>query len=122
MKHFVLYSVLPFLLIAAFVAIMNAGVLLKKPFSQDDDVMYYLELTNDNIEQQKWQQAEKNLKKMEKAFNNVVKRIQYSVERDELNEFTTSLNRAKGFIEANEAGGAKAELKEAQYLWEDLGK
>lgn len=48
-------------------------------------------------------------------------RVQFSSERGEINELTTSIARLKGAIMAKDKPGALMELYEAYSHWNDLG-
>lgn len=113
---------IPIVLLALFIAIMTTGALLKKPMANDDDVMQLIEQTEDNILNQNWEKASIHLKEAKKAWSKVVRRIQFSAERDEINELHKALERTGGFIRAEDKGGAMAELSEARNIWTELGK
>ncbi|KAA9012229.1 DUF4363 family protein [Niallia endozanthoxylica] len=122
MKEFFLYRIIPFLLIGIFVLIMHSAVFLKQPFSKEDDVVRYLNAASENIQSENWEEASKNLAKVNKAFETVVKRIQFSVERNEVNMFDQTIEKTKGFVTVKEKAGAMAELSEAQHVWDQLEK
>ncbi|MGD6941958.1 DUF4363 family protein [Cytobacillus gottheilii] len=121
MRHFILYKLLPICILLFFIAIMQSGITLKQPFSKDEDILFYIGAIESNIISEQWDIASAELKKLEKAYNIVKKRIQYSVERDELDSFTTCIEKSEGYIQAHEQGGALAELNEARNLWDGLG-
>lgn len=122
MKKFILYKIIPLLIISVFVCIMQSGMALKQPLSKKDDVIFYMDAVEEHIISEQWEIALELLIEMEKAHEIVVKRIQYSVERDELDSLTTSMKKAGGYIRAQEKGGALAELSEVRYLWNGLGE
>lgn len=113
---------IPIFLIAIFVAAMTTGSFLKQPMASDDDVMLSIEKMEDEILNQDWEKASAHLKDAKKAWKKVVVRIQFSAERDEINELHKALERTGGFIQAEDKGGAMAELAEAQNIWKELGK
>ena len=121
MGRFLLYKVIPALILAIFVVLMNSGTFLKKPLGQIDNVPKYFSLLQASIRQSKWTEAADYLEKMQAAWGKVVPRIQYSEERDEINNFQHSLARMKGYVEARQKAGALAELKEVEETWNDLG-
>lgn len=122
MKKFILYKIIPLMIVTVFVGIMQSGMILKQPLTKKDDVIFYMNTAEEQVKSEQWENALQALNKMEKANEKVVKRIQYSVERDELDSLTTSMKKAAGYIKAHEKGGALAELSEARYLWNGLGK
>lgn len=119
--HFLLAKVIPALTLALFVVLMNSGKLLKT-YALPDPVPGYFDRLERLITQEQWPAAAENAKKMEAAWRRVVRRLQFSEERDEINNFRHSLARMKGYIAAADKGGALAELKELEETWADLGK
>ena len=72
--------------------------------------------------QDNWGEVETETENLEAAWKKVVGRIQFSLERDEINYFTTNLARLQGAILARDKSSALIELKEAYNHWENLGK
>ncbi|MBN6886962.1 uncharacterized protein DUF4363 [Cytobacillus horneckiae] len=122
MKEFILYKVIPLFILAIFICVMKSGEYLKQSFTEEDDVMHYVELVSTEIDNGHWSEAKTNISNVKDAFEIVKKRIQFSVERNELYEMESSINRAIGFVSARDVGGAKAELEEIKFTWEGLGK
>jgi len=112
---------LPFLLLTVFVLVMLSGNYLKQPRGVTDNVPQYMTRLQESIIKQDWEGAEANLKKLNTAWQQVIPRIQYSVERNEMNEIDINLARLKGFIAAKDQAGALAELSEAEEQWNQLG-
>ncbi len=82
----------------------------------------YFQRLQQMITQGEWQEAAANLNKLELAWRQVVRRLQFSEERDEINNFRHSLARLKGYVAAKDSGGALAALYELEETWVDLGK
>lgn len=118
MIKFLLYKILPTLTLVFFILIMNSG----QTFQARDNILTYLPQVRSNINEDQWDKASQNLKSIQSAWGRVVKRIQFSVERDEINNLQHSLARLKGYIEAQDKSGAYAELEEVKETWEDLGE
>ncbi|MGY0693913.1 DUF4363 family protein [Virgibacillus sp. FSP13] len=116
------FKIIPIILIGLFIFVMTSGSLLKKPMFGDDDVAHYIHNVKESVHDKSWKTASKNLNKAQKAWKKVIPRIQFSVERDEMNMFGKKLERTQAFISAKEKGSALAELAEAQYLWKEFGK
>lgn len=114
--------IIPIILIAIFIAVMTTGALLKKPMSKEDDLIHIIELLEKEVLDQNWDEASGHLDDAKKAWTKVVRRIQFSAERDEINELHKALDRTNGFIKAADKGGAMAELAEARNIWKELGK
>ena len=105
-----------------FIAIMTTASILKQPFYGTDDVMYYVDQLSDDIQNEKWDVAHNQLDKTEKSWEHIVYRIQFSTERDEINDFKKNLERIRGFIIARDQAGALANLAEMRFIWRELGK
>ncbi|HEY8463658.1 MAG TPA: DUF4363 family protein [Bacillota bacterium] len=121
MGHFLLYKLIPALILAVFIVLMNSGTFLKHPRGTDDNVPKYFNLLHTSIQARHWPEAASYLNKLESAWRKIVPRIQFSEERDEINNFQHSLARLKGYLEAREKAQALAELKEIVETWADLG-
>ncbi|MBD7937776.1 DUF4363 family protein [Cytobacillus sp. Sa5YUA1] len=122
MKEFILYKLIPFLILAIFIFTMKSGDFLKQPLVDGDDVIGMLSLVEQSIQEGDWKSAKKQINQAKEGFLTVQKRVQFSVEKNELNQIGTSLNRAIGFIDVHDQGGAKAEIEEIKFAWEGLGK
>lgn len=114
--------IIPIILLGLFILAMTTGGLLKKPMSDEDDLISFIEKTEKEVLNQDWKKASTHLSDAKKAWKKVVRRIQFSAERDEINELHKTLDRTRGFIEAKDKGGAMAELAEARNIWKELGK
>lgn len=114
--------IIPIILLGLFILAMTTGGLLKKPMSDEDDLISFIEKTEKEVLNQDWEKASTHLDDAKKAWKKVVMRIQFSAERDEINELHKTLDRTKGFIEAKDKGGAMGELAEARNIWKELGK
>lgn len=115
-------KLIPITMVGLFVIMMTSGSFLKKPLNDEDDVMLHIQQLKENVQNEQWEVASDHLEKTIQAWKKVVKRIQFSVERDEINSFRKTLERTKGFIKAEEKGGALAEIDEAHHIWTELGK
>lgn len=122
MKEFILYKVLPLLILAIFIFTMKSGDFLKQPLVDGDDVIGTLALVEQSIHEGDWQAAKEQIQQAREGFITVQRRVQFSVEKNELNEIGSSLNRAIGFIDVHDEGGARAEIEEIKFAWEGLGK
>jgi hypothetical protein len=121
MRKFLVISI-PIVTLLLFVAIMLSGEILKKPFGKDDNIQQSIESLMQDIQSENWEEASQNVEGLEEAWKKVVKRVQFSEERNEINGFTTNMARIKGAIEAKDKSGGLQELYEANEHWEDLGK
>jgi len=113
---------IPILTIVIFVMIMNGGLYMKKSRSELDNVLKHIETAKQKTKEGKWEEASLHTEKIEKAWKKVMPRIQFSVERDQINNFEVAIARLKGFLEAEDKAGSLAELSEAEEHWRDLGR
>ncbi|HHT49594.1 MAG TPA: DUF4363 family protein [Firmicutes bacterium] len=100
---------------------MNSG-LFWKSHGLPDPVPTFFRPLETMVTQGQWQMAAENANRMEAAWQKAVRRLQFTEERDEINNFRHSLARMKGYIAAEDKGGALAALKELEETWVDLGK
>lgn len=121
MKKFVAVTI-PVALIAFFILIMISAPFLKKSFGENDNVPAIIEEIKNGVNNGNWTDARESTDELEDAWNIVIGRVQFSVERDELKEIKTSLARMKGYIEANDRPGSLAELEAVKEHWTDLGE
>ncbi len=121
MRKFMVIAV-PIATIVLFILIMISGDFLKKPIGGDDNVPQSIENVIQDIDGEKWDDADKKTEQLQKVWNKVVARVQFSSERDEINAFGSNLARLRGAIMAKDKPGALMELKEAYDHWDELGK
>lgn len=116
------YYVVITLIFAGFIFIMNGGDLFKKPLGTQDNFVLYLDRARENISAGEWEQAIDNNDKLNRAWKKIVPRIQFSVEKDEINAINVSLARLKGSIATRDKKPALVELSEIREHWENLNK
>lgn len=121
MKSVGYYAVIV-VLFAVFVFIMNGGDLLKKPLGTQDDFVVYMDEVRENIAAGEWEQAISNNDNLNQAWKKIVPRIQFSVEKDEINAINVSLARLKGSIANRDKKPALVELYEIREHWDNLNK
>ena len=119
MKKLKFYGI-PVVVILLFVCIMTTGSILKKPFSQKDDVQYYLKELKKAISSEKWSQANYDLEKLKYAWETVEKRVQFSVERDEMVCIDRNIAKVGGAIEAKDKISGLIEISEIKENWDKL--
>jgi hypothetical protein len=112
----------PIALLIISILIMNSGIVLKHPMNQTDDFARYLTEVQGNVLAGQWDQASTNLRKLDHAWRQVINRIQFSIEKDEITRLSANLARMGGAIQAKDPGGAMIEIAEAREFWEELGR
>jgi excinuclease ABC A subunit len=108
--------------LALFVVIMLSGSYLKQSHGEDDDVSGKLVLVKKAVKKADWESAQKEIDNLEEAWEKIVPRVQFSMERNEIKHLSVSLTRARAAITAKDKAGALMELEEADYHWNSLGE
>ncbi|WP_313340330.1 DUF4363 family protein [Sedimentibacter sp.] len=121
MRKFLVRAI-PIVSIALFILIMVSDNYLKHSFSEDDNVVKYIQLIMNDVNMENWDEANTKLVDLNNAWMKIVKRVQFSAERNEINDFDKSIARLRGAILAKDKTGAIMELSEAYEHWENLGK
>lgn len=119
MRKILLYTV-PTLTLILFVIVMNSGYFLKKSFGDDDNVHEKVQQLEQHVKNSNWMEAEKDIDKIEIAWNKVVHRIQFSVEKEYMLEINGALSRIKGGVEAKDKEAILEEIYFYYELWDRL--
>ncbi|OMF61381.1 DUF4363 family protein [Paenibacillus sp. FSL R5-0766] len=120
--RFWLLYVLPIFLILLFVAIMAGGTYLKKPFGTQDRLLESVQKLEKHVESKQWTAAKSQVEYAMKAWDQIVNRIQYSVEREMIYDILGVLARIKGGIAAEDDQAIMEEIYYFYVLWDELGK
>ncbi|MFY9176838.1 MAG: DUF4363 family protein [Caldicoprobacterales bacterium] len=121
MRKFIVIAIHIFTL-TLFIFIMLSGNFLKNSLQENRNIPNQIQIIEEHINNEKWQQVSKEIQKLEEIWNKTVMRVQFSSERDEINSFTISLARLRGAIKAKDKSSALIELYEAYEHWKDLGR
>ncbi|GBF12363.1 DUF4363 family protein [Tepidibacillus infernus] len=121
MKKWVIFVVVSLILLI-FVAMMGSGVFLKKSLTKQDDVIGQINKVEKLVDEGKWKEADQELKQGFKAWEKVKNRIQFSVERDFLEEVENEMATMKGAIKAKDQKTLITTIERLKIIWDDLGK
>lgn len=121
MNKIIYYAIVVFIMVS-FVGIMNSGNYLKKSFTATDDVPGYIDMLRDNLNTREWDKAETNYTALEKAWEEVVPRIQFSVEKDEMKDIYVNLARLEVYVDNQDSALAMSELNEIKQHWNHLNQ
>lgn len=121
MRKFLVISI-PIFLIVLFILIMLGDKYLKRSFNDNDNIIYLIDTVTKEVEEEDWDRAKSSAKDLRSAWDLVVKRVQFSAEKDEINGFFRNLARLEASIVVKNKDNALMELNEAYYHWESLGK
>ncbi len=121
MRKFLVRTI-PIVILTLFILIMNSDNFLKKPLGKNDNVPKFIQLTIQDIKDEKWDDANKKTDQLSEAWKKIVTRIQFSAEKDEINSFDLNIARLRGAILTKNKSSAVMELNEAYEHWENVGK
>lgn len=121
LKKFLLYLI-PILTLAFFIFIMNSGSLLKKPIGNEDRLYEAVLQIEADIREKNWDKASKNIDYAETAWKKIVRRIQFSVEKEYIIEISGTLSRIKGGIKFEDDKAIMEEIYYFYELWDKLAK
>ena len=119
MKKFISYAI-PIVTLAAFVLIMLGGNYLKKPQSPSEDVVAFVELSIEHAKVEKWDMLQQDIVRIDTAWEKIMPRIQFSVERDEIYNISLNVARLKGSIASEDKTSTLIELNEIIENWNEL--
>jgi uncharacterized protein DUF4363 len=112
--------IIPIVTLGFFLLIMLSGDYLKQPRNPSEDVIGYINLTMEDVKSDNWANAIDNIDKIEKSWNKIVPRIQFSVERDEIYNININIARLKGAAIVEDKSSALMELNAAIENWNEL--
>ncbi len=115
-----LVIIIPIVTLILFVLIMFSGNILKHPLGKDDNIPESIQLIIQDIDSENWEEANIKTENLSNTWEKIVKRIQFSSERDEINSFSTNIARIRGTIMAKDKSSSFAELNEAYDHWKEL--
>lgn len=120
MRRFLTIAI-PIITLALFIVIMLSASFLKKPMGQEANVSQLLEDLIQNINKEDWDKASYEVNALDQAWKKVLKRIQFSSERDEINNINTDIARLRGSVSAMDKASSLMELEEAYNHWNNIG-
>lgn len=121
MRKFWMYTI-PALVLVGFMLFMNSGDYLKKPMSANDDVPYHLKQLETDVMREDWQAAGQDLDQLNQAWSQVRARIQFSVEKDEVQNINVGLARLEGYLAAEDQSNSLAEISEIREHWININQ
>ncbi len=120
MRKFLVITI-PIVTLTFFVLVMLSCSILKKSLGNDDNIPESIQLIVQDIESENWEAANVKTDKLKETWEKIVKRVQFSSERDEINSFSTNIARLHGSIKAKDPSNSYSELNEALDHWTELG-
>lgn len=120
MRNF-LTKAIPIVSLSIFVLIMLSDNVLKKPITKNDDLPKSIEQVFDSINEDDWENADKNWEMLSSAWEKVAARVQFSAEKDEIDDIYKSIARLRGAIQSKDKTNAFMELQETYEHWRNIG-
>lgn len=121
MRRFMIIAI-PLVTLVLFILVMLSGDILKKPLAGDDNVPQSIETVVQDLKHENWEAAEKSTDHLNSVWEKVTNRVQFSAERNEIEDLSMNIARLKGAIQAQDKASGLMELSEAYEHWESLGK
>lgn len=121
MRKFMIIAI-PIATLVLFILIMLSGDILKQPLVGGDNVPQSIETVVYAISHENWEAADEATENLNRVWDKVVTRVQFSAERNEIDDLTINIARLRGSIQAKDKASGLMELSEAYEHWENLGK
>lgn len=121
MRKFIVITI-PIVTLVLFLVIMLSGDFLKQSLGGDDNIPQAIETIMQDVNQGDWEAAKQNTDHLNDVWDRIVTRVQFSSERDEINDFSMNVARVKGAVQAKDKSIVLTELSEAYEHWRGLGK
>ena len=121
-KRTLLFYILPSALILLFSILLLSGSWLKNPLGNDDRIFESIKKLECYAKQEKWNEAKLQVDYADKAWEKIVNRIQFSIEREDVYAILELLSRVRGAIVAKDK---EAIIQEVYYFykkWENVGR
>lgn len=122
MKKKALVLTLTCVILAVFIFIMTSGELFKQSFGDGDDVETLLQELDDDIVEGNWEKGLADIEKLKSAWSKIEKRVQFSVERIDIEGMGLSIARLKGSIRGENPDESLISLEELKAYWDHLEK
>lgn len=114
------YYIVVVLLMALCLAVMNGSDYLKKAHSDLDNVPLHLSQVKSAVEREDWNRANHDYLALKTAWQKIKPRIQFSVEKDEMNDIDFGLARLGAYIRWEDKTESWVEVSEIETHWKDL--
>lgn len=109
------------MLLSLFILTMLSGDFLKRSVVNGNTIPEWINLIINDIELEQWDEANIKSSELSNSWDKIVKKVQFSSERDEINDFSVNISRLQGSILTKNKDNALLELYEAYEHWDELG-
>lgn len=114
------YYIVVILIMGLCLGIMNGGDFFKQAHSDLDNVELHLSKAKMAVEDEDWSEANNNVQALQMAWTKIKPRIQFSVEKNEMNAIDVSVARLDSYIRWEKQSEAWVELIEIETHWHNL--
>lgn len=118
MRKFMVRAI-PAATLILFILVMQSDIIYKKYFD-NGSMTDTINLIIQDIEGDKWIEADAKTKQLSESWKSAVRVIQYSAELDEIRLLDKNISRLKGAVMAKDKANAFIELNEALEHWENI--
>jgi hypothetical protein len=118
MRKFIVIAI-PVATLILFIFVMQSDVIYKMYFD-NNNITDSINLIIQDIKDEKWIDADAEIKQLSESWKKVVRIIQFSAELDEIKLFDKNMSRLKGAVMAKDKINALIELNEALEHWENI--
>ena len=112
------------LALAFFVAVLVGGEWLKRPFGEEEDIRAMLSdfdfVKAADAAEVDWDRAESLARSLSSAWDKVQRRIQFSVQTDDLLQFSDELTKLGAAVEIRDRTDAWRSVRLLQSIWERM--
>lgn len=119
MKKAIQY-VLPIIVLALFIAVMQGGYFYLTPAAVRESIPRQTKVLEQDILSSRWDLASHDLARLQQTWKRTIPRIQLHAEKDAIDGININLGRLNGTIKAEDLGHALAELGEINEHWNNL--
>ncbi|KEI03076.1 DUF4363 family protein [Clostridium botulinum] len=121
MNKFVKYLI-PIIAIFLFIIVMLSGKFLKQPRNSSEDLVSFVYAAIKDCNSNNWSKVKTDTDNIKTSWEKIQKRIQFSVERDQLYDMAINIARARGAAIAQDKNNLIIELNEILENWNELSK
>ncbi len=113
---------IPVITMLLFILIMQSGSIIKKSLGKNEIIEKYIEDIIIEVNNEDWAKVNIKIDELEKTWKQILLKIQFSSERDEINLFDSNIARMRGAVSAEDRINLLIELNEAKNHWDKLGE
>lgn len=117
-----MYKVIPVAILSVSIVMMLSGQWLKHSIGKEDDVIKGMTMLEQAVKEEDWDAAANHVEVIDSAWRQVVKRIQFSVERERIREVDAAIVRLKAAVSVQDEKKVIEEVEFFYMIWDTLGE